>query len=602
MAKLYWNTDRTQQTTSANARELYEKFVSQVIGLPYTELKEKAKEIYEKETEYFSTLSTPLNFLGFLQTTENETRIIIKNDFLDRNIRNVQFSELYTDYFLSYWQYPRHNNSDDRDISIRKPYLLIIKLLKLLFDINPEEAYLTDKEFFYLFSKDIQPLKTYDDINLTLINQILDNNRSWGREQNDLPTNSILNYEKALLKNSTLISFNQADYNNINDFSFGLKKETNTMEKVKWILSDYLRNDVFVFDPTRSERDKDVINDWANFITNEERFNRWFKAMSISEFSEYCSMEGYQFDNDLVRRFILSLETKPFLLLTGISGSGKTKIAEHYGNYLESKARGEKYILAVGSNWNDGKKLLGFNNPLQPDAEQAYLETDLVKFIKNANENTDKTFIVILDEMNLSYTEKYFSDFLSALESLDNKIKLPNGENITWSKNIKIIGTINEDETTHTISPKILDRANVIEMNGLAPSVYIAKQMASPDDNIYKDFTRYFDIKEYKSILDKIYNALNGNFAFRIIDEITLYIKINKEYNAAADLHMLLDEQVYQKLLPKIHGSKLDLPKKLNELKSVLYGTEKEYLLTNTKITKMLDHVSTHGYASFIMG
>ena len=203
--------------------------------------------------------------------------------------------------------------------------------------------------------------------------------------------------------------------------------------------------------------------------------------------------------------------------------------------------------------------------------------------------------------MNLSYTEKYFSDFLSALESIEKEISLPNGNKILWSKNLKIIGTINEDETTHTISPKILDRANVIEMNGLIPSDYIDMQIASEDD-IYKTFAENYNINDYKTLLNQIYTALNGNFAFRIMNEITLYININKAHNDDADIHSLLDEQIYQKILPKIHGSKLDLPKKLSELKTVLEGTEKEYLLTNNKIKNMLDHVSTHGYASFIMG
>ena len=86
--------------------------------------------------------------------------------------------------------------------------------------------------------------------------------------------------------------------------------------------------------------------------------------MSIVDFREYCEEEGFHFKEDLIRRFILSLETKPFLILTGISGSGKTKIAELYGNFLNKNTRGKKFILAIGSNWNDNKKLIpADNNP-----------------------------------------------------------------------------------------------------------------------------------------------------------------------------------------------------------------------------------------------
>ena len=126
-------------------------------------------------------------------------------------------------------------------------------------------------------------------------------------------------------------------------------------------------------------------------------------------------------------------------------------------------------------------------------------------------------------------------------------------------------------------------------------------QIASADA-IYKTFAENYNIDDYKTLLNQIYTALNGNFAFRIMNEITLYININKAHNTDANIHSLLDEQIYQKILPKIHGSKLDLPKKLNELKVVLDGTKEDYILTNNKIENMLNHVSTHGYASFIMG
>jgi hypothetical protein len=602
LAKLYWNTDRTQHTSSSNIRALYENFVNEVEGKSYDELSDEAKKIYNKTSDYFTQLTTPLNFLGLLQTEldDNGHRIVVANKFYRKNITDIKFSEIFLDYYLCYWQYPRHNNNDDREIEKRKPYLLILELLKRMANRDINSAYFTKQEFFHLFDNDTTPYLTYTDIDEELVTKLLENGRSWGSGQTDVSDNT-LSYDKALLKNSSLLSFNEQDYGSPNEFCFGLSKAPSTSDKLKWILSSSLKNDIFDFNPATSARDKDVINDWANFITDENRFDRWFKAMSISEFSEYCSEKGFQFSHDLIRRFILSLETKPFLLLTGISGSGKTKIAELYGNFLNANSRGGKYILAIGSNWNDGKKLLGFNNPLQPNPDLAYIETDLVKFIKKANENSDKTFIVILDEMNLSYTEKYFSDFLSALESLDNKIILPNGKSIVWSKNIKIIGTINEDETTHTISPKILDRANVIEMNGLIPSDYIDMQIVSEDD-IYKTFAENYNIDDYKTLLNKIHTALNGNFAFRIMNEITLYININKAHNTDANIHSLLDEQIYQKILPKIHGSKLDLPKKLNELKTVLDGTEKEYPLTNNKIENMLNHVSTHGYASFIMG
>lgn len=524
----------------------------------------------------FSVITTVMNIFGMIELNDSER--LEKNSFFD--MLDSSFLNIYLEYYLSYWQHAEGE-------TVVKPYLLILKLLKQIKE-KGENPYLSEYEFTETFKE----FKSYDDINDSLVNDIISKRTT---PQNNQYGN--LGYStKAYLQFSSLLSFDKTGKED--GFFVGLNDDEMVNQQIESLLSSQIKDDIF---KTEASGVKNKNTEWGKFLNNEKRFHKWFITFSIYEFKNYCSQKGYQFDDSLIRRFILSLETKSFLLLTGISGSGKTKIAEHYGNYLKNKSYGEKFVLAIGSNWNDGKKLLGFNNPLATDPALAYIETKLVKFFKHANENLNKIFIIILDEMNLSYTEKYFSDFLSALESLDKKISLPNGENILWSKNIKIVGTINEDETTHTISPKILDRANVIEMNGLMPSEYINMQIAS-DNKIYKTFAEKFNIDTYKLTLDAIYNALNGNFAFRIMNEITMYINTNTIYSSEVTLHVLLDEQVYQKLLPKIHGSKLDLPKKLNKLKNALAETGEEYELTNHKINNMLDHVSTHGYASFIMG
>ena len=110
-------------------------------------------------------------------------------------------------------------------------------------------------------------------------------------------------------------------------------------------------------------------------------------------------------------------------------------IAELWSEYEKSIYQNDKkrsLHISVGSNWNDNKKLLGFKNILLNSTEDSYNPTELVNFIKEANENEYNDYIVILDEMNLSHVERYFADFLSALESRLKEIKLPNGETIKW--------------------------------------------------------------------------------------------------------------------------------------------------------------------------
>ncbi|MCD7835140.1 MAG: hypothetical protein LUG83_00460 [Lachnospiraceae bacterium] len=315
----------------------------------------------------------------------------------------------------------------------------------------------------------------------------------------------------------------------------------------------------------------------------------------VNEFKKYCAERGFNYSDELIRRFVLSLESKPFLLLTGISGSGKTKIAELWISFLEEKDEAVGLQIAVGSNWTDNKKLLGFKNILLEENE-SYQETQLVKLIKEANATPDKDYIVILDEMNLSRVEMYFADFLSALESMNHLILLPDNKSIVWSDNLKIIGTVNVDESTYMFSPKVLDRANVIEMNGVSPETYINGVIES-DEKIYKLIKDEGWFKKYVEILESLYNALNGEFAYRVIDEMTRYISINCKMYGSDGINMYLDEQICQKVMPKLHGSKAQLKPKLDKLEELFKG--EDYPLVASKLKKIQEDIKK-GYASFI--
>ena len=131
-------------------------------------------------------------------------------------------------------------------------------------------------------------------------------------------------------------------------------------------------------------------------------------------------------------------------------------------------------VVSVGADWTNREPLLGFPNALQLD-QYVKPESGVLDLLIEANrtENAEKPFFLILDEMNMSYVERYFSDFLSAMESHE-PISLWKGmvevetidyvpQKVALPKNLFIIGTINVDETTYMFSPKVLDRANVIE-------------------------------------------------------------------------------------------------------------------------------------------
>lgn len=199
---------------------------------------------------------------------------------------------------------------------------------------------------------------------------------------------------------------------------------------------------------------------------------------------------------NLRKRFSCSLISKPFLILCGNSGSGKSKVATEFAAWIDSESSSGspcKAFVAVGADWTDNRHVLGFANTLRMEehvvdganvSAPVYQATEILKLILKANGAPDLPHFLILDEMNLSHVERYFSDFLAHLESPDEPMRLHHletcfihrydgkDEGDRWEllpqkihlpQNLFVIGTVNVDETTYMFSPKVLDRANVIE-------------------------------------------------------------------------------------------------------------------------------------------
>ena len=285
-------------------------------------------------------------------------------------------------------------------------------------------------------------------------------------------------------------------------------------------------------------------------------------------------------------------------------------------------------LIPVGADWTDNTKILGFYNPLKKE----YQTTPIVEFILLANKNPEIPFFLILDEMNLSHVERYFSDFLSAMESgkpiplykkqEDEEIPIP--EEILLPKNLFITGTVNIDETTYMFSPKVLDRANVIEFkpemddvlnNLLETSSGDEEKIAEP--GVAEGFMKLANevrsgaipqevqplLEKIKPILESFYKELEKcgfEFAYRTVKEIRLYTiaayKTAEEKKTTAT--EIADIQILQKILPKIHGNKKQIGNLLDELEKLC--EEKDLPNSLAKIRQMKDKLSRFQYASFI--
>lgn len=305
-------------------------------------------------------------------------------------------------------------------------------------------------------------------------------------------------------------------------------------------------------------------------------------------------------NKNLTLRFVSSLCTKPFLILTGLSGSGKTKLAHAFAQWICDDSF-QFCMIPVGADWTNREPLLGYPNALE---SQRYVKPDngVIELILEAMkpENENKPYFLILDEMNLSHVERYFADFLSAMES-DESIPLHPETNELWDNipaeirlpdNLFVIGTVNIDETTYMFSPKVLDRANVIEFrvtedelkefleNPIKPNLELLKGngsgMAADFVDIAKGIAPEFSEKaNLNGILTEFFNELKkvgAEYGYRTVFEIYRFAAIisylTEREGSKWAVNDIADSAVIQKLLPKLHGSR----RKLEPVLEVLAG------------------------------
>ena len=121
---------------------------------------------------------------------------------------------------------------------------------------------------------------------------------------------------------------------------------------------------------------------------------------------------GLKYSDSMLRRFVSALLAKPFVVLTGLSGSGKTKLAETFVRWICEKDPKRWRIVPIGADWTDSQKLLGFPNALD-DKRYILPDTQVLQMLIDADKDPDNPYFLILDEMNLSVVERYFADFLN---------------------------------------------------------------------------------------------------------------------------------------------------------------------------------------------
>ena len=321
---------------------------------------------------------------------------------------------------------------------------------------------------------------------------------------------------------------------------------------------------------------------------------------------------------------ITAAKTKPFILLAGISGTGKSRIVRELARACWDEGS-EEYnaqkpqnfeMIQVKPNWHDSTELLGYVSRVS--GKPVYVMGDFLRFITRAWENIDVPHFLCLDEMNLAPVEQYFAEYLSVVESRklrDGKVVTDailkkcseqwffdltaqltedeglrsqfNNEGIALPPNLIVVGTVNMDETTFSFSRKVLDRAMTIEMNEvdlwggldskyerigkLSGDMLIGKAVEGVD--VYADNKEVCDIAlEYLKSVNEILDKTPFKVAYRTRNEFLLYVVNNLPYTIGEDgteysrenvIATALDEITSMKILSRIEGDDTKVPKTL---------------------------------------
>lgn len=361
-------------------------------------------------------------------------------------------------------------------------------------------------------------------------------------------------------------------------------------------------------------------------------FNTISQPKNDNEKASFNLINSTEISVSEYRRYITAIKSKPFLLLAGISGTGKSRIVRELARACwvegseEYKAQKPKNfeMVQVKPNWHDSSELIGYVSRVS--GSPVFVAGDFLKFVAKAWENLDVPYFLCLDEMNLAPVEQYFAEYLSVVESRkcqedgtittdpilekskedwyrvltaeltedeDIRTRFLN-DGICIPQNLIVVGTVNMDETTFSFSRKVLDRAMTIEMNevdlyGGLDSQYekIGKLEAGnligtavEGVDVYQDNKAVCDMA--LKYLEAVNTELEGTpfkVAYRTRNEFLLYVVNNLPYNKDQDGNELeqnfviaraLDEITSMKILSRIEGDETKIGKLLDKLSATI--------------------------------
>ncbi|WP_195270076.1 DUF3578 domain-containing protein [Eubacterium sp. 1001713B170207_170306_E7] len=323
---------------------------------------------------------------------------------------------------------------------------------------------------------------------------------------------------------------------------------------------------------------------------------------TLRQVGAYITAHGFTCTPGIVENLYLCLKAKPFVILTGIAGIGKSSLARLFAEAMGANTENGRYKqVPVRPDWKDSRGLLGYL-----DSSGRFVPGALNDFIKEAVDNPRKPYFLCLDEMNLARVEYYFSEILSVMETRRDR----DGRTVTDAllgdeafgrdelareryselylpENLYIIGTVSSEETAFALSRKVLDRASLIEIGQVSlhlqnpprtmpEPIHLGNKFLKSDVLVLANCTRQRDmIQEVVTLLEAMNGILmkaNAQIGYRVRDEICFYLLYNAEYGLMSQEDGL-DHAILQKILPRIQGGGSAVESVLTDLFKICAGT-----------------------------
>lgn len=305
--------------------------------------------------------------------------------------------------------------------------------------------------------------------------------------------------------------------------------------------------------------------------------------------------EGLFFDIDTIRIFISGFAASHFMILEGLSGTGKSSLPRYFAKFSNSNV----LFVPVQATWRDKTNILGYFN----DFSKIYSETDFLVRLYESNYNPDRLHFFVLDEMNISRVEYYFADFLSTLEFPEDEwklrvmqlpynfvppAKLENG-NISILNNAYFVGTANKDDSTFSIADKVYDRAITIDFDNRNEPFEVSVEtsrinlsktklhelydqaLSNKDLAMTKD-----DHKKFQIVTNYIYEEFDLTFGNRILTQIDTLVPVFMACGGKKEdaLDFLLSRKVIVKLEGRFEEYVKPALKRLINLIEKTYGPD----------------------------